>query len=194
MSKKISALIVTWSVWTLATLLELGGCGVSHLATGELEPPRVTLKSLSINPPSSEDWPLACTLRLENPNPQPLKIQGFDYELWLEGQRVVQGESLEALKLPAHGQGEVIVPLLLKLPAIPKVLRSLWRERKVNYQVAGSFRLGPGLGGFKVPFRFQGQLTEEEGWEKLQEFLRPRTKPENQAESPMPWDPRALTR
>ncbi|MBW1953136.1 MAG: LEA type 2 family protein [Deltaproteobacteria bacterium] len=159
----------------LAGLVGLAGCGIHQLATGDLKPPLVSLKAITVNPPASEDWPLACTLLIENPNPQPINIKGFDYELWLEGQRMVQGESLEALKLPARGRGKVVVPMLIKLPVIPKVLRGLFQKRKIAYEIAGSFRLGPGPGLLKLPFRFQGQITEKEGWGRLQEFFRPQT-------------------
>ncbi|OPX19109.1 MAG: hypothetical protein BZ151_11030 [Desulfobacca sp. 4484_104] len=172
MSKKISVYLLAW---LLAVMLGLWACGLQHLAEGELEPPQVTFKALHINPPTCEDWPLACTLQLDNPNPQPLKIQGFDYELWIEGQRLVQGECLEALNLPAQGQARIVVPLLIKLPSIPKVLTAFFQKQKIAYEIAGSFRLGPGIGLLKLPFRFQGQITQEEGWERLQQFLKPKT-------------------
>ncbi|MDD3581849.1 MAG: LEA type 2 family protein [Desulfobacca sp.] len=172
MSKKISVWLLGW---LLAVVLGLWGCGLQQLAEGELKPPQVTFEALHLNPPTCEEWPLACTLLLDNPNPQPLKIQGFDYELWIEGQRLVQGESLEALNLPAQGQAKVVVPLLIKLPGIPKVLGALLQKPKIAYEIAGSVRLGPGMGLLKLPFRFQGQITQEEGWDQLQQFLKTKT-------------------
>lgn len=173
MSKKISLWASSWIlIMGLGAMSWMGGCGVRQLAQGELAPPKVTLKGLTLKAPKVEGWPLACTLLLNNPNPEPLKLLGYDYEVWLEGQRVVQGESLETLTLPAQGEKTVEVPVFLKFPAIPEMLRAIFRERQLHYEIVGGFRLASLLGGLKVPFRFEGQLTEQEGVEHLRQFLK----------------------
>lgn len=155
----------------LAMISALWGCGVRQLAQGELQPPKVIFKGLSLNPPKAEGWPLACNLLVKNPNLQPLRLRGYDYEVWLEGQRVVQGESLDNLTIPAQGQETVVVPVFFKFPALSKVWRAILRRQTLHYEIAGSFRLASLVGGLRVPFRFQGQLTEQDGLERLQQFL-----------------------
>jgi len=150
----------------------LGGCGVGQLARGELEAPRVTFKSLAFGLPTAQGLPLECNLLVENPNPQDLRVLGYDYELSLEGQKVIQGESVEAVTLPARGQIQVRVPILLKLKALPRLLPALLQEEKLGYQIAGGVRLASLLGGFRVPFQAQGQMTPKEGLEQLRLFLK----------------------
>ena len=157
---------------TAGILACLMGCGVQQLTRGELEPPKVTLKSLAVGLPTAQGLPLECTLLVANPNPQDLRVLGYDYELQLEGQRVLQGESREEVTLPARGQAQVRVPILLKLRALPGLLPSILKEEKLNYQVAGGVRLASLLGGFRVPFHFQGQMTPKEGREQLRLFLK----------------------
>lgn len=161
--------IVALTLWALACL---GGCGVRQLARGELETPRVTFKSLSLGLPTAQGLPLECHLLVENPNPQDLRVLGYDYELRLEGQKVIQGESVEAVTLPARGQARVTVPILLKLKALPRLLPTLLQEEKLSYQIAGGVRLASLLGGFRVPFHAQGRVTPKEGLEQLRLFMK----------------------
>lgn len=157
---------------TAGVLACLGGCGVRQLTRGELEPPRVKFQSLTLGLPMHQGLPLECTLLVENPNPQDLRVLGYDYEFSLEGQKVVRGESQEAVTLPARGQTVVTMPMLLRLRALPRLLPAILREEKLNYQIAGGVRLGSLLGGFRVPFRAQGRMTPKEGLDELRFFMK----------------------
>ncbi len=169
MNKKISRLpLLILAFCALACL----GCGVQQLTRGELEPPHVTLKSLAVGLPTDQGLPLECNLLLDNPNPQDLRVLGYDYELRLEGRLVLQGESREGVTLPARGQAQATVPMLVKLRALPRLLPALLREEKLHYQVAGGIRLASLLGGFRVPFHFQGQMTPKEGMEQLRLYMK----------------------
>jgi hypothetical protein len=68
----------------------------------------------------------------------------------------------------------VEVPILLKLSALMKVLPSLLlsEKPKLHYQISGGFRLASLLGGLRVPFRFQGELTPKEGLDQLRPYLK----------------------
>jgi LEA14-like dessication related protein len=81
---------------------------------------------------------------------------------------VAQGASQEAVTLPLLGQAVVQVPIFLKLPALMKLLPSLLTaEKKIPYQIAGGVRLASLLMGLRVPFRFAGEITPEEGLDFL---------------------------
>ena len=150
----------------------LSGCGVRQLTRGELEAPRVKFQSLAVGLPTPQGLPLACTLLVENPNLKDLRVLGYDYQLRLEGQEVLQGVSREAVTLPARGQVLVHVPLLVNLKALPRFLPAILRNERLNYKISGGVRLASLLGGFRVPFSFQGQVTPKEGREQLQQFLK----------------------
>ncbi|MDP3181735.1 MAG: LEA type 2 family protein [Desulfobaccales bacterium] len=155
-------------------LVTLWGCGVRQLARGELNPPEVTLKAVTLSPPNSAGWPLSLSLLLKNPNPQSLSLLGYDFDFGLEGRSVAQGASQEAVTLPPQGQAVVEVPILLKLPALMKVWPALllYEKQKLRYQVSGGFRLASLLGGLRVPFKFQGELTPREGLDHLRPYLK----------------------
>ena len=150
----------------------LAGCGVRQITRGELEAPKVKFQSLALGVPTGQGLPLECTLLVENPNPQDLRVLGYDYVLQLEGRRVVQGESREAVTLPALGRTLVTVPILLKLKALPVILPAVLREQPLNYQISGGVRLASLLGGFRVPFQATGRMTPKEGMEQLRLFMK----------------------
>jgi LEA14-like dessication related protein len=159
-------------VLTISALVCLGGCGVGQLARGELEAPHVTFKSLTLGLPTPRGLPLECTLLVENPNPQDLRVLGYDYELRLEGQKVIQGESNAAVTLPARGRVLVRAPILVNLRALPRLLPAFLREEKLNYRIDGGVRLASLLGGFRVPFHAQGRVTPKEGLDELRLYMK----------------------
>jgi len=162
-------------LWLLGlAVLAAAGCGVQELARGEIQAPKITFQGLAIYQPTADGWPLAANLLLENPNPQPLNLLGYDYQLWIEGRSVATGSSQGAVNLPAGGQTVARVPILVKLNTLlgflPKFLQN--PQQKVHYQISGSFRLASVMGGIiPVPFQFQGEAAPREGMEFIRPYL-----------------------
>ncbi len=151
----------------------LPGCGIRQLAKGEIEAPRMEFKGVIPGMPSQEGWPFRCLLALENPNRQALDILGYDYELWLEGRSVAQGESRHRVYLPPLGKSEVEFPVLVKLPAVLSLAPAARTRQRLDYQIAGGFRLASVMGGLvRVPFRFRGQTTLDEGLEIMRLYIK----------------------
>ncbi len=167
MRRKAIFLVLLWGFITLS------GCGVRQLVRGEIEPPRVNFKGIIPGMPSQEGLPFRCMLALENPNQQPLDLLGYDYELWLEGKSVAQGASDQRVYLPPLGKGEVEFPVFVKLPAVMSLVPAALSRQRVNYQIAGGFRLASVMGGLiRVPFRFRGQTTLDEGRELMRLYVK----------------------
>lgn len=171
MSKFFFASCQAILLWILI-LLGLCGCGVKPLLEGRIQPPRVSLAGLTILPPATGCWPLSVQLRLQNPNPEPLQLLGYDYVLRLNGQLLVEGESQSRVTLPAQGETILEVPLLVNLEGMPKLLIQVFQQAAVPYELTGGLRLASVLGGLRLPFRFQGDLSQEQGWQYLQDYLK----------------------
>ena len=163
----------------LMLLTTIPACGVRQLATGEIQPPKVTFQGLKIYQPTARGWPLGARLLLENPNSQSLNLLGYDYQLWIEGKSVAQGVSQQAVNLPPTGQTVAEVPIMVQLPAVmdllPQFLPMLQKsqqQRQFHYQIAGSFRLASVMGGIiPIPFKFQGEASPQEGMDFLRPYL-----------------------
>ena len=171
----------------LMLLTTLPACGVRKFTSGEIQPPKVAFQGIALGRPTPGGLPLTVMLLLTNPNSQALNLQGYDYELWLEGKSVAQGTSQEPVSLPPQGQTVARVPILVKLPAVLGLLPLLIGPEPppLHYQVAGSFRLSELLGGLvRIPFRFQGQVTPKEGLEMLRPYLPARRERQSSPEIP----------
>jgi LEA14-like dessication related protein len=175
MSKKLLANCYFSKMLPFCILVILSGCGLRNLATGKIAPPEVALQAVTVYPPESQCWPLTAKLRLHNPNPEPLRILGYDYTVAIAGTDLVQGESVDSVTLPAEGDSLVEIPILLKMNAVPKTLKAFLLQDRLSYTLTGGFRLASVLGGFRVPFHFHGELTRKEGLERLREFLQSNT-------------------
>ncbi len=171
MSKRMKIKYIFLNCLGLGLLLAAQACGVRDLASGKIAPPEVTLQEMILYPPESNCWPLSARLRVSNPNPEPLRILGYDFNLAVEGADLVQGQSTTGVTVPAGGDALVEVPLLVRLPLVPATLAALLKQEKVSYQFSGGLRLASLLGGLRVPFRFQGTLTRSQGWEYLRQYL-----------------------
>ena len=174
MSKKNLAYAQFFKIFLLLGVASLlSGCGLRDLASGKIAPPTVEFQGITVYPPESQGWPLTAKLRLTNPNPEPLRLLGYDYGVAIEGTDLVQGESVDSITLPAEGDSLVEIPILLKMNAVPKALKALLLKDRLKYDLSGGFRLASVLGGLRVPFHFQGEITRQEGLERLREFLQP---------------------
>jgi LEA14-like dessication related protein len=159
----------------LASLTLAGGCGVQQLARGEIQPPKVHFQGLTVYPPTSKGWPLAANLALDNPNNQPLNLLGYNYDLAIEGRSVAQGTSQQAVNLPPLGRTVTQFPILVQLPTVLNLLPEALQHpnRKLHYQISGSFRLGSVIGGLiPIPFRFSGEMAPQKGMDFLKPYLR----------------------
>lgn len=154
----------------LVGCLTVWGCGVRQLAKGELEAPEVRLQALRLQPPNQQGWPLTCILNVRNPNSMTIRVLGYDYQVWVEGQSMARGGGNRAVILPAQGEAQVEVPVVLKLQNLPGLLPMILQKEKVTVEIAGGLRLPQTL-GFRVPFRFREEVTPSEGLEHLQPFL-----------------------
>jgi LEA14-like dessication related protein len=168
--RRIRVLLPLAVVVGLVGGLMIFGCGVRQLTRGELIPPEVRLKSLMLQPPTNQGWPLDCVLAVENPNSMTIRVLGYDYEVWVAGQSVAKGVGNKPVTLPARGETTVTVPVVLRLRNLPGLLPNLLQEKKIPVEIAGGLRLPQTL-GFRVPFRFREELTPQEGLEQIQPFL-----------------------
>lgn len=153
-------------LFLLMTGLAALGCGVEDLKREVVKPPKVNLKAVGLKSPTVQGLPLICVLEVENPNPVTVKILGYDYEVWMEKRSVAQGESSQPFTLPARGETVVEVPVLLKLRALPGLVPQALKEGKLAYKITGGLRLPQTL-GLRVPFRFTGDITADQGLNHL---------------------------
>lgn len=75
--------------------LTLAGC----TSMGSLEPPAVTLAGVELTEVTMFETTVQVKLRISNPNPEPMTLEGASFKLRLEGYKIGQGLSSEAVTI-----------------------------------------------------------------------------------------------
>lgn len=144
-------------ILSLALILSLAGCRT--LQDLNIENPRYSFRD--IRPRVSLALPLSAStidfdmnVEVDNPNSIGLRLDRIDFDLMVNGDRVVSGVSRDRIRVPANGVGEV--PLRARVGY--NELRSLWNEvtdsirgRRANYELRGTAYYNTPIGQMKFP-------------------------------------------
>lgn len=145
-----------WLGLWLGALL-LAGCAT---LAGISEKPRVSLKSVEPLEVGFFEQRFLLRLRVENPNPVTIPIQGLSFSVDLNGQHFADGLSDKAVTLPALGEAVLEVKASTSLGRVLRQLRELSNDSRtaLDYHITGKLH-GAGLGG--VPFESRGQIAPD---------------------------------
>jgi LEA14-like dessication related protein len=138
----------------LVAALVTGAC--TGLAS--LEPPEVHVASLSLleSEPGSLEQQFEVGLRLLNPNNRDIAVEGVDFELEVNGQRLARGLSSEAFTLPRLGEQTTSMVVTTSVIDLLRQAYGLSGEA-LEYRVRGRLHLGSGFVR-TVPFDHAGRI------------------------------------
>ena len=123
----------------------------------DLEPPEVVL--IGIQPLESTllEQRFRVELRIYNPNNRDLDVDGVDFELDVNGQRLARGAGAETLTLPRLGEARTSVVVSTSFLSVARQLLVLDQTQPVSYRLKGRLHLGTGL-GVTLPFERSGEI------------------------------------
>jgi LEA14-like dessication related protein len=123
------------------------------------DPPRVTLADLHVAEVRLLEQKYRLELRIQNPNPFELHIEGLDYELSVNEQPFSSGVSAKPLTVGPYATEILEVEAFSDVSALLRQLRKLEKEnlRKLPYRLKGHARLSKG--GVRLPFDHRGELS-----------------------------------
>ena len=104
----------------LAALLAVAGCAG---LVGLEKSPRVSLVSIKPVQIQLLEQRYLATLRIQNPNPVALPIEGLDYSISINGEDFANGVSNEGVTVPAYGEATLEVSVTSTLAALIDQLR-----------------------------------------------------------------------
>lgn len=131
----------------LASML-LAGC--SYM-TRETLPPRVQLVNLQLQTAQLLEQRYLMTIRLQNPNEFDLEINGFDFNLELNGAPFAQGVSSREVSVP--GFGDATTEVLVSSSLLTLMQQMKGGQNAVKYRVFGRVKLK----GIPVPVSFESE-------------------------------------
>jgi len=90
--------------------------------------------------------------RVRNPNPEPMTIERFEYELFVNGHRLGRGFEPRGLELPGYGEAKVRTRFDVNLLSLPGAVKDVLREDHVHARAKGRFYASGGFGRKELGF------------------------------------------
>lgn len=141
---------------TVTSLLLLGLLASCATLNPYREPPRVSLAGINLAGGSLLEQRYRLQLRVENPNPAELPIEGMTYELDVNERPFARGTSNQKVVIPKFGSELIEVEGFSPISSLLPQLRELGSGKgTVNYKLRGKAYVR----SQSVPFTQQGNVT-----------------------------------
>lgn len=143
-------------------LLLSGGCA----SIMSLEKPQITLADIQVREIKTLETSFIVQLRIMNPNPTPLDIEGLSCDVELDGRKFASGVQGSQETIPAYGSAlvpmEVYGSVLDMVSSVLGVIKSQNEPgsagKPVNYRLTGKVRVKSGTFARNLPFASKGEL------------------------------------
>ena len=136
----------TWLVQALVlALLPAAGCAT-------VKTPILAVDALKIGDMGLSGVAFDVAFRVRNPNPEPLTIERFEYELFVNGNRLGRGFEPKGLELAGYGEAKVQTRFDVNLLSLPGVVRDVLHQDRVHARAKGRFFASGGFGQKKLDF------------------------------------------
>jgi len=150
-----------FSFLSLLLLLALSGCAsFGHV----YEKPRVSLVGAKVTAVTLVGVEVEVELEVVNPNGIALVLEELDYDVQVNGEKILGDRFAERREVAAHATGRVTLPLALRFADVKRAVRSVDRRtvrggEPSSYDVTGQARfLLPVVGEITTPLRQRGDL------------------------------------
>lgn len=102
-------------------------------------------------------------VQVDNAGSGMLTVLGYDYDLHIEGQPFLKGESAAGFELKPHAVTAIPVPISIKFSDLVKKTSSLLGRSEVVYRIAVGLTVATPAGSFRLPFQKEGRLPLRAG-------------------------------
>lgn len=121
--------------------------------------PKVRVQGLNITGLGLLKQKYKLTLQLDNPNPFPLPINRLNYQLYLNDKRFTEGDSEQAITVPALGEATVALSFTSNVLHIVEQWQD-WQAilgQELQYRLVGGIQLVHSTP--TIPFEYQDKIS-----------------------------------
>lgn len=139
----------------------LSACSTIHnlLREANIRKPEVEFVDSKLTGLSFSSVDFMFNLKVDNPNPLGVKLDGFDYDFLINGASFIKGSQEKELEIKANDENTVQLPLSLGFMDLYDTFQSLRSKDKSTYQLKCAFSFNiPVLGVVKVPVSKKGEF------------------------------------
>lgn len=141
-----------------AALLAAAAAGCASYDAAPLASPIVNLTDLRLRDAKLFEQRYTLALRLQNPNPRELSIDGMSYRVLLNQVELGRGASAAAVTIPPYGERVVEVDVVSNVFSLAQRVRDLATgvENGIRFSVSGDMNLANRPS--PLPFSFSGAI------------------------------------
>ncbi len=125
---------------------------------GGLEPPDLTLTDLELTDATLFETSLHATVRIVNPNPDPLEVDGMAVRLYVDGLKVGKAVSSARVTVPRLGSVTVPLELYVNNVALLTRLKPVLESRSLAWALKGKLYLVTSYGTKGLGLSSEGVL------------------------------------
>ena len=134
--------------------------------------PEVELQKVRILQVGPEALLLEGDLEIFNPNEGKKSFSGYRYQLEVEGQRLMSGESDQPFEIPARGTALISIPATIRYDDLSALSQKELRAGNLVYILSGTVLLKTWIGTIPLPFSYRNSVNLPNLLrEKAREFL-----------------------
>lgn len=120
--------------------------------------PKVQFNTLRVQEIDFQEVSADFVFSVDNPNPIPVSLDRFSYDLELEQVQLIGGDEPEGLQLPAVGSAEVSIPATLVWSDVWDTIQAVRGEDEVDFGLAGDFGFDTNWGPLDLPYQTAGRF------------------------------------
>lgn len=140
-------------------LLSLNSCAYARAALcGAFDKPTLSFQRIEASRWSLDGVDLDVVFRVNNPNDLALEIAKVDYQLEVEGHRVVRGSPNRGVSLPANGSTDLIFPARVRFVEFLPAVSALFTRDTLRWRASGTLRIETPIGILDYPLTRSGHL------------------------------------
>lgn len=118
-----------------------------------LKPPTLRLDKVGVEKARVSGLGLDVFFLMRNPNPDPILVEGMEYDLVINGRRVARGYYPDVVALGPFGQERILSHLDVNWFSLPGAVRAVFDEDRARARVDGTFYIRQGARrGKAIPF------------------------------------------
>lgn len=123
-------------------LVGLGACA-------SLKAPILRVDGLKLGKAGITGAAMEVAFNLRNPNSEPMLVERFDYELFVNGRRLGRGYQPDSVDLPGFGEQRVTSRFDLNFLSLPGAVKAVLDDDRARARVKGHFYVRQAGGGQK---------------------------------------------
>jgi LEA14-like dessication related protein len=120
------------AIAVLALSAVIGACST-------MKPPTLAVDGLKVGDMGLSGVALDVGFRIRNPNPEPLRIERFEYELLVNGSSLGHGYEPKGTELAGFGEAKVTSRLDINTLKVPGAVLKVLRQDKVRARAKGKY-------------------------------------------------------